>query len=132
MKRHRIITAILLAVILMCGLSACNDDFTTNAYRTLSASKEFRETTLCSLGDLYQKGLISEEVKAEAIRLGDLYMRAHQLAVDAVFLYAGSKGEENKEIAQRALDASLKLYRDLAAFAAPYLSATLTTGEQNG
>ena len=100
---------------------ACNEDFTTEAYRTLAVSKEFRETALTSLGDLYRQGLISEEVKEDAIRMGDDYMRAHQFAVDAILLYSSSKTEENRLTAEEALESAVQLYGDLMTLTTPYL-----------
>lgn len=114
---------ILMAILVMAmAFTACNEqDFTTDAYRTLTVSKEFRDTALSSLGDLHRQGLISEEVKDEAIRIGDAYMRAHQLAVDAVVVYSSSKTAENRMTAEEALTTAAGLYGELAALVTPYL-----------
>ena len=56
----------------------------TQALQILNLDKQIYDTTFRTLALVDSQGKLPPKVKAEAIRLGNLYMKAHNLAVQAV------------------------------------------------
>jgi PBP1b-binding outer membrane lipoprotein LpoB len=54
------------------------------ALQALNLDKQIYDTTFKTLALVDSQGKLPAKVKAEAIRLGNLYMKAHNLAVQAV------------------------------------------------
>ena len=94
MRALKVPLILLLALMLL----SCANSFTKNAFDTLSISKETYNSTLSIAGDLYKQGLMSEEQKNEAIKLGNAYKLVHNEAVGALLNYKTSGyTEESKE-----------------------------------
>lgn len=62
-------------------------NFSQGAYNALNVSKAQYTATLTTAGELYQEGKITDATKAEFIKYGNLYMAAHNEAVDALLDY---------------------------------------------
>ena len=86
MRALKVPLILLLALMLL----SCANSFTKNAFDTLSISKETYNSTLSIAGDLYKQGLMSEEQKNEAIKLGNAYKLVHNEAVGALLNYKTS------------------------------------------
>jgi hypothetical protein len=54
------------------------------ALKTLEVDKQIYDTTFKTLALLDSQGKLPAKVKAEAIRLGNLYLKAHNVAVQAL------------------------------------------------
>jgi hypothetical protein len=113
--------SVLILVVLTGIAFACGTTFTKQAYRTGSISKSAFEMTLTSLGELYNEGLINEGVKQKAIEYGDLYMNAHNEAIEALAQYKELGLENDKaDYLKFASEASILLAKFLN-YARPYL-----------
>jgi hypothetical protein len=62
-------------------------NFSQGAYNALNVSKTSYDATLTTAGELYQEGKIDADTKDQFIKYGDLYMVAHNEAVDALLDY---------------------------------------------
>ena len=120
--KNRLPFNVLLFLLVMAVMAGCANTFTANAYRGLSVSKEFRETALAALGDLYRQGRIDEETKAAAIQIGDAYAAAHQVAVSALAVYEASRTEENRRLFEVAMQEVTRLYAVFSEFVMPVLT----------
>ncbi len=65
---------------------------TSMTLKTLNTSKLSYETAMRTAADLYAKKIIDEQMKAEVIRYGHIYMTAHNQAVE--IMAAGGQGIE--------------------------------------
>ena len=65
-----------------------------DSYRALNIGGQAYDVGMTGIAKLYQNGVVGDDVKAEAIRLGGLYHDAYHSAVEALALYAETKGEE--------------------------------------
>jgi len=106
MRALKVPLILLLALILL----SCASSFTKNAFDSLSISKETYSSTLSISGDLYKQGLMSEEQKNEAIKLGNAYKLVHNEAVSALLNYKMLKDQNSKDLyLQSAADVSARL-----------------------
>ena len=82
----------------------------TLALKTLNMDKQIYDSTFKALALLDSQGKLPAKIKSEAIRLGNLYMKAHNLAVQALL----ADGTANLATVRAALD----LFLDVAT---PYM-----------
>lgn len=75
------------------------------ALKTLNMDKQIYDSTFKTLAALDSQGKLPTEVKAKAIQLGNLYMKAHNLAVQALL----SDGTADLATVRRALDLFLNV-----------------------
>jgi len=102
-------------------LVACANSFIKSSFDTLSVSKATYDSTLNVAGDLYKQGLMSEEQKTEAIKIGNVYMVTHNEAVNALLNYKMLATDQNKDIyLKSAADVSARL-ADLLEYLKPII-----------
>lgn len=105
----RKLTKTLLPLLLLAFvLVSCGASLVQTSYKSLTISKTTYDTSLSIAGDLYKRGLMTEDQKVEAVKYGNLYMVVHNEATAALLKYKISGLEEDK-------DAYFKLAIDVAA-----------------
>jgi hypothetical protein len=77
------------------------DSLKTIAYKSLQTDKQIYDATFKTLALLDSQGKLPAKAKAEAIRLGNSYMKAHNLAVQVLL----DDGQPSLEVVKAALDA---------------------------
>jgi len=101
--------AILLLLLFLAGCAATQTHQPESpkalALKTLNLDKQIYDSTFKTLALLDSQGKLPAEVKAKAIRLGNLYMKAHNLAVQALL----SDGTADLATVRRALDLFLNV-----------------------
>lgn len=100
-------------------------DFVTVTYKTIKTMSELYNMSMGTLGDLYREGKISEADKAKAIKYGERFRKAKDLAVEALISYTKTEGQSGFVLVQTALDEAIRLYGELAR----YIQPMLTKGE---
>lgn len=65
-----------------------------DSYRALSVGGHTYDTGMTGIASLHRNGVVGDDVKAEAIRLGGFYHDAYHSAVEALSLYAETEGAE--------------------------------------
>jgi hypothetical protein len=75
------------------------------ALQVLNVDKQIYDSTFKSLAALDSQGKLPAKVKAESIRLGNLYMKAHNLAVQVLL----ADGTANLATVRAALDLFLNV-----------------------
>jgi hypothetical protein len=86
-----IVCAALVAVAASCAT------FTKDAYQSLSVSFQAYDATMRSVSDLYREGRVSEAQKRDVIAYGNLYVAAHNNAVQSLANYERTGAAEDKE-----------------------------------
>lgn len=84
--------ALLVLFIVACGTT--QSQIVRDSYRALTIGANVYDTGMASVAKLYNNGVVGDDVKAEAIRLGNLYHDAYHAAVEALALYAETEGKE--------------------------------------
>ena len=110
---------VLLVIVVVWSMACAN--FVQNSARGLAVSKQSYDTTFTILGDLYQKGLITDEQKLQAITYGKLYKDAHNQATSALLTYSQSLEEGDKQAYLSAIDKASKSLADFLDYARPFL-----------
>lgn len=109
-----------LAILLMLSLVACSA-FVSTTYKAGAISKYSWKTAVRGMGELYDEGLISYDVKKDVLKYGELYRVAHNNAMEALARYAETKDvNQQQAYLQFASDASNAL-ADLLNYCRPYL-----------
>jgi hypothetical protein len=120
MKRKLLSVALVFFVVL--AVAACAG-FNKNSYRGLGTMAVGYDVAMKSAADLHAKGLISDEGKAEVIKHGEAYAKAHNSAVQAFQDYLNAPAAD-KETAQGkarvAMQASLAFYSELLSILTKY------------
>jgi hypothetical protein len=65
----------------------------SGTYKALSIGGNSYDAAMTGIGDLYRQGLVTEEQKAEAIKVGNYYHDAYHAAVESLKTYAGTDVE---------------------------------------
>lgn len=65
-----------------------------DSYRALSIGGHAYDTGMTGVATLHRNGVVGDDVKAEAIKLGGFYHDAYHSAVEALALYSETKGAE--------------------------------------
>ena len=110
-----------LGLVLVLLLIASCAGFSQSAYKGLVLSYHTYDGVLSSMGSLYKEGKVSEEQKAEAIKLGRVYAKAHNEAVGALATYEEAGGEANKDAYKVAAVAMGDALSALIAYARPII-----------
>lgn len=114
--------AIFMLLAMVLALSACAaGQFRANSYKTLAASATVYEQGYPAFLELYQKGLISFEVKEKGRALAIKYWAAYHAASDALIAYDTVSSVENKDRAVAALVETAKFLSELTAYIQPFL-----------
>lgn len=91
MKIARRIILVFLALLLV---ACATNQIVRDSYRALSIGGHAYDTGMTGIATLHRNGVVDDDVKAEAIRLGGLYHDAYHSAVEALSLYAETEGKE--------------------------------------
>ena len=91
-----------LVILLAFSFVACAS-FTKNAYRTLGVASVSYDVAMKSAAELYEEGAITDEQKADIIKVGNAYYDAYESAIDALIAYSRTDGAEEKEKLETAL-----------------------------
>jgi len=128
-KNKKYIAVVLVLLFVMsCGGP---NSFVRDSYRTLTVSKQTYESTMKSLGEMYKEGLISEADKQNLIKYGDVYMKAHNDATDALVAYVASDKTTEASSKTAYLNAAQNVSKklaDLLSVARPFLIKEKTDG----
>jgi len=114
--KHVRVSGVLALVVLLAFMVSCTGNFQKNSYRGLGAMSVSYDVALKSAADLHKQGYISDEGKAEIIKVANSYKDAHNAAVQAFqdYLNAPADQKETKEgQAKVAMQASLAFYQEL-------------------
>lgn len=115
-RRWGLILLLTVAVLLAgCGGQAVTqggsqDSPKVTAYKTLASVAKTYDQTMQAVADLYKQGLVDDKTKAQAIAYGQAFVKAYNLAIDAV--EAGDNG---------AVAAVSTALAEFLAFVKPYL-----------
>ena len=91
MRIARRITFVFLALLLV---ACATNQIVRDSYRALSIGGHTYDTGMTGIATLHRNGVIGDDVKAEAIKLGGFYHDAYHSAVEALSLYAETEGEQ--------------------------------------
>ena len=78
---------VMIAATLGCA-SNTKKDVVSGTYKALSIGGNAYDAAMSGIGDLYRQGHVGEDVKAEAIKIGNVYHDAYHAAVEALKTYA--------------------------------------------
>lgn len=76
---------------------ACNSNFIQQGYKAGATSKGAYDMVMSSLSDLYDQGVIGEEEKEKTIEMGNLYVKAHNEAIEALAVYQETNNLDSKQ-----------------------------------
>ncbi len=115
-QRQIPIVLLVLAMVPLLMAPGCKDQFPVIAKASLESMQIAYDTGFSIMGDLYKEGKMSEQQKEMAISIGDKYIAAYDVAVDAVAAYVAAKdstGEGSaKLVAIQTLAELMKYYDD--------------------
>ena len=94
MKRR--ISLFLVMVVMMAMVVSCAG-FISNSYTTLSISKSFYDSAMKATADFQRDGLIDQAKRDQINKLAKIYKEAHNVAVDALEVYARTKAGADKD-----------------------------------
>ena len=97
--KKKVLTILAVLLCLSLAVAAC-DTFEKNAYRSMYTIGTTYDALMESAADLYGQGLITDEQKAEIIKLANIFYVSYQSAVDAFDVYLKLKDKESKEAFQ--------------------------------
>jgi len=102
----------IIVMLLIMGLVSGCGSFKKNAFSTLDTTRIAVDTTMQVAGDLYARGVIDENDKAEIIAIHDKYRAIHQMLCEFLKMYDGLTDETaQKELKEQILDAVAELSR---------------------
>lgn len=90
---QRISLAFLILLLVACGAST-RDKVIKDSYRALSVGGQAYDLGMTGVATLHRNGQVDDEVKTEAITLGNYYYDAYHTAVEGLALYAETEGEQ--------------------------------------
>ena len=108
-------------VVLVLMLAACAGTFKANSYKTLAASATIYEQGYPAFLELYNKGMVSFEVKEKGRALAVKYWAAYHAASNALIAYDAVDSAENKDKAAAAILEAQKFLTELTAYIQPFL-----------
>lgn len=121
----RVLIVVCFAVV---ALYACaSDQFTSQGYQAGVVSKTSYDMALTGVADLYNKGLVGDDVKQKAIELGRIWKNTHNNAIEALAQYEEADPtnmEERERLREQYLlmvEQASSAMVDLLAFINPYL-----------
>lgn len=91
MRIARRITFVFLALLLV---ACATNQIVRDSYRALNVGGHTYDTGMTGIATLHRNGVVGDDVKAEAIRIGGYYHDAYHSAVEALSLYAETDGKE--------------------------------------
>jgi GTP cyclohydrolase III len=110
MRKFRISVVIFLVLFV---LAACAN-IISNSYKTLSISKTFYDSAMKATADLQNQGLITAEKRAEINKIAKVYKDAHNVAVDALEVYAKTNSVSDKDKLVTALSSAASKWAGVA------------------
>lgn len=117
MKRAmRVAIPLILILVLASGCATLFKDPVKTSYVTLNMSNDFYMTAMSIAVDLQDQGLITDTQRGEINRIANIYYDVHNLAVDALEIYAKTDKAEDKEKLLTALALVAEKWANLAAF----------------
>jgi len=87
------------------GAPVEGDSLKTQAWKVLMTDKQLYDTTFLALAQLDKQGKLPASVKEQAIRAGNLYMTAHNMAVQSLL--------DGTVVSLANVQAAFKLYIDI-------------------
>lgn len=117
--------AVLMMLVSCASMSGHEETFTSTSYKTLSSAATVYDRSMKSIADLYKQGLIDDDIKDEAIRLGNIFWASYHPAVEALKAYESSSTPADKESAEAKLMAFQRNYTTFMSFAQPILQKYL-------
>lgn len=100
-------------VLVMVAVAGCASLIQTS-YVTLNASKNLYELTREVAKDLYADGKIDDAQAQEINRVAKIYREAHNLAKDALEVYAVTESAEDKEALKEAVRLAGEKWKNVA------------------
>jgi uncharacterized lipoprotein YehR (DUF1307 family) len=121
MKRNIKAISIVFMLVFCMALVACDKTFTTNAYKTLSASATIYEQGYPAFLEAHEKGLVTDAQKAQGKELATKYWGAYHMAVEALIVYNEVSTAENKDKVSVALIQMSKSIADFSTYITPFI-----------
>ena len=117
---------ILFCVILVAGCAthqqvAEKQDFVTITYKSIKTISEIYNMSMGALGTLYKQRKISEDEKDKAIKYGEEFRHAKDMAVETLISYMKTKDQSGLVLVQTAVGEALRLYGVFAELIQPML-----------
>ena len=113
--------ALFVVMAMVLALAACAGTFRGNAYQTLAGSASLYESGYPAFLELYNKGVISYEVKEKGRAIAVKYWAAYHAASKALIAYEEVASAENEARVQVVLLEASKFLTELTAYIQPFL-----------
>lgn len=132
MKRLSRLTALLLSLSLLLGLTACNEEqVIATSYQSLSVAAETYDAALLTAADLDRQGKLSAAHKARVIAIGNQFRDAYKVASMALEVYAATTQAADKTQLYTAMAEVTRLVGELTFIVGPYLDNPAQGGVQS-
>jgi hypothetical protein len=115
-KAMRVAIPLILILALVSGCATLFDNPVKTSFVTLNTSHDFYMTAMSIVVDLQGQGLITQAQRDEINRIANIYYDTHNLAGDALEVYAKTDAAEDKEKLLTALALVAQKWANLAAF----------------
>jgi len=112
----------LAAVMIFTQSCAYNVGFVQTTYKLLSISNVSYDTAMKTAADLYGQKRITDEQKAEIIKIGKTFAGAHNAAVEALASYEETKAVSEQEKMSAQIEIASKALAELLNLIKPYLT----------
>lgn len=132
MKRLFRLTALLLSLSLLLGLTACNEEqVIATSYKSLAVASKTYDAALLTAADLDRQGKLSVENKLKVIAIGNQFRDAFQVAGSALEAYAATTRADDKTKLYTAMAEVTRLVCELSTILQPYLATPAPEGLQS-
>jgi hypothetical protein len=126
MKRKRLISialALSLALFMAQGCATVNhNEVITGGFKVLATSATTYETAFAALADLYQKGLISDDDKQQAVAYGSHFWAGYHISVELLASYAKTNSAEDEAKLNAAIIEMSRLLGVFLEYVGPFLT----------
>lgn len=120
MKKNLALGLVAIFLVVACAAGQVTS-FKAASYRALTIMGTSYDTAMTGVAALHRNGLVDDTVKAEAIRLGDIYHDSYHAAVDALKVFAESADEAQYNNAQEKIAAVGQALGKLLGYVNPIL-----------
>ena len=120
-KNVRFVIYVMALVFFMFGC-AYNVGLVKTTYKLLTVSNVSYDTAMKTVADLYSQKRITDEQKAEIIKIGKTFAGAHNAAVEALASYEETKAVAEQEKMSAQIAIASKALAELLNLVKPYLT----------
>lgn len=91
MAKVKVCILVMLVMLVMAFCAACEKDFATSSYSTLSALGHTYDGVMTAAGDAHKAGIINDETKEKIVDAGNVFYGSYHAAVNALEIYVKAK-----------------------------------------